>query len=190
MSLTLKPTVQEHQILCVAGLPQRPYGGGSGGIQHEASKPTFQNLQQQTPIVSCFRSLKHGHYSGNVCQSHLWLPFEDFPLKAFSVSSGEAQLRGDLSNLPLLGRNRWGPGGQPPPWSSSALYGGGGGVGRGMGWELCESPWMVPWGPDSCTFLELPLPPRLATKHHTVTRAPRDGESPRARSGDSNSLPL
>lgn len=27
-------------------------GGGSGGIQQEASKPTSQSLQQQTPIVS------------------------------------------------------------------------------------------------------------------------------------------
>lgn len=164
------------------------------GSSMKPASPLSRTSSNKHPL-SLVLSLKHGHYSGNVCQSHPWLRFEDFPLKAFSVSSGEAQLRGDLSNLPLFGRNRWGPGGQPPPWSSSAVCGGGRGeVGRGMGWELCESPWMVPWGPHSCTFLELPLPPRLGTKHHTVTPAPRDGDpgegSPRARSGDRNPLPL
>lgn len=48
----------EDQILCVAEILRdpgdgRPSGGeGSGGTQHETSKPTFQSLQQQTPIVS------------------------------------------------------------------------------------------------------------------------------------------
>ena len=104
MSFALKSTAQEHQILSSwLGCPRGPE---DGLLQEEglvASKPTSQSLQQQMPIVSHVPSSEVWALFRKVLQGHLWLPsFEDFPVKAFSVlSSGEAQLRGDLSNLPL-----------------------------------------------------------------------------------------
>lgn len=155
----------EDQLLCVAEILQGPCGFlGEKGLVGPSTRPASplpRASNNKHPMSPVSPPLKRGHYLGNFCQSHL---FEDFPLKASSVpSSGEAQPRGDLSNLPHLSRNRWAPGGGPPPSSSAVCRE------RGLGWKPCELPRLEPWGPHICTFLE-PL--------HTVLVSSTEGQGP------------
>lgn len=123
ISLALKSTVQERirsyvwlRYYGTLGMDGPRGEKGLVGPSTRPASPLSRASNNKHPLSLVSPPLKPGHYLGKFCQSHL---FEDFPLKASSVPfSGEAQPRGDLSNLPLLGRNRWAPGGGPPPRAS------------------------------------------------------------------------